>query len=109
MSTLSGSIEGARGSPVEVHEYLASNLHPGRCQVCAPFLMLVNGAIALKTTVTETQVGASKPVLPTKPERRPRDRASAPRVCRGVASAVPGRRQAGARENPRRVLSPDGL
>ena len=46
MSTLSGSIEGARGS-VEVHEYLASNLHPGRCQVCAPFLMFVNGAIAL--------------------------------------------------------------
>jgi hypothetical protein len=61
MSTLSGSIEGARGS-VEVHEYLASNLHPGRCQVCAPFLMFVNGAIALKTTVTETQVGASNPV-----------------------------------------------
>ena len=78
MSTLSGSIEGARGSPVEVHEYLASNLHPGRCQVCAPFLMFVNGAIAFKTTVTETQVGASNPVLPTKPERRPRDRASAP-------------------------------
>ena len=44
MSTLSGSIEGARGSPVEVHEYLASNLHPGRRQVCAPFLMFVNGA-----------------------------------------------------------------
>ncbi len=61
MSTLSGSIEGARGS-VEVHEYLASNLHPGRCQVCAPCLMFVNGAIALKTTVTETQVGASNPV-----------------------------------------------
>ena len=41
MCTLSGSIEGARGSRVEVHEYLASILHPGRCQVCAPFLMFV--------------------------------------------------------------------
>ena len=44
MSTLSGSIEGVRGSPVEAHEYLASNVHPGRCQVCAPFLMFVNVA-----------------------------------------------------------------
>ena len=50
MSTLSGSIEGARGSPVDVHEHLASNLHPGRRQVCAPFLMFVNGAITLKTS-----------------------------------------------------------
>ena len=43
MSTLGGSREGARGSCAEVHEDLASNLHPGRRQVCAPFLTLVNG------------------------------------------------------------------
>jgi hypothetical protein len=51
----------------------------------------VRAAIALKTSVTENEVGASKPVLPPEPERRPRDRARAPRSNRSGsrASATP--------------------
>ena len=35
-------MEGARGRPIELHECLASNLHSGHRQLCAPFPMLVN-------------------------------------------------------------------
>ena len=56
MSTLSGSIEGARGSPVEVHEYLASILHPGRCQVCAPFLMFVKRCLPVNASAAPPSI-----------------------------------------------------
>ncbi len=48
-------------------------------------------------------------MLPSEPpEGRPCDRASAPRVSRGVASTVPCCRSAGAGKDPRRVLPYDG-
>src|SRR5207247_9673535 len=67
----------------------------------------VKPAITLKRSVTETQGVASKPVLPTPPERGPRDGARTPRVCRGDAPAVSGRDEATARRNPGRVLPRD--
>src|SRR5215471_14800910 len=65
----------------------------------------VKPAITLKRSVTETKGGASKPVLPPPPERRPRDGTRAPRVCRGDASAVSTGEQGGTRRPVGRVLS----
>src|SRR5262249_49670769 len=107
---LSGSLRGERRADHErcddhgAHEASQSMVEheissPGRpglgIRLCGPLLvaraMFVKIAITLKTSVTEKEVGASKLVLPTTPERRPRDRTSAPRVCRGIAGAVPPR------------------
>src|SRR5215831_12162179 len=68
----------------------------------------VNESITLKKSVTETKGGASKPVLPPPPERRPRDGTRAPRVCRGDASAVSTGEQDGTRRPVGRVLSGHG-
>src|SRR5262244_2075986 len=68
----------------------------------------VNQPITLKRSVTGTKGGASKPVLPPPPERRPRDGTRAPRVCRGDASAVSTSEQGGARRPVGRVLSGHG-
>jgi hypothetical protein len=63
----------------------------GEDGMLAELATCVKAAIALKTSVTENEVGASKPVLPPEPERRPRDRARAPRSNRSGsrASATP--------------------
>jgi hypothetical protein len=66
-----------------------------------------NRPIALKSPVTETGGGASKPVLPTAPERRRRDGTGATGIRRGVATAVRAGHQAGAQSTARRVLSHD--
>ena len=77
---------------------------------CAVAASDVKTAIALKTSVTETEGVASKPVLPTHaPERGARDRISAPGICRGDAHPLSALRQTGARSPARRVLPYDGL
>src|SRR5215831_10828426 len=64
-------------------------------------------AITLKTSVTEAEGVAAKPVLPTPPERGPRDGARTARVCRGNARAVSAGDKTGAWRALGRVLRRD--